>query len=144
MSISFKNFKDSIIKSFKTAKGSHYDVYGTTTIRNKSYHPEHGEKDVGIQPQSDITVYVKPDHANHFGSIFQGVQALDRRIILDHKTNKVTTVWHDGTKWNINRDAIYDYQSHPKIGMVPLELWNKVDDKGYKIAHFGNNITEVN
>jgi hypothetical protein len=45
---------------FITEKGSSYRITDKgTTIRTKSYHPEHGPDDVGIQPESFETMYVE-------------------------------------------------------------------------------------
>jgi hypothetical protein len=52
---------------FTTARGSTYTVNGESTQRNKSFHPEHDPRDVGLKPASRRTVYVDPEDAREIG-----------------------------------------------------------------------------
>ncbi len=122
---------------FKTSKGSTYIVNpdGTTT-RNKSYHPEHGEKDQGIQPQSEKTYYVSRDDAIKLGE-FQAQG--EGRVVAEHKDGRI------GVKYTTGRDAgkfesrtMVMPKAAPEAGLIPVESFS-----GGERVHFGNEITEV-
>lgn len=124
--------------TFKTSKGSSYEVQDDgTTIRNKSYHPEHGEKDKGIQPKSEDTFYLPIDEAQKL-SIMQAKGGAKMAIAKDGDHYAIK--YADGTNaGKIIKDTVVKTEAKPKIGLIPVEIWNK----GERV-HFGNEITEVN
>lgn len=125
------------VNGFKTEKGSVYQINddGTTT-RNKSYHPEHGQNDQGLQPSSNETFYVTEQDAEKLGE-FQvngdnkSIQkSSDGRYGVKYLSGKDTGKFESRTMTNAKRI--------PEEGLIPVELW----DDGKKV-HFGNKITEV-
>lgn len=125
-------------QEFTTAKGSTYIIHedGTTT-RNKSFHPEHGEADQGVQPRSEKTFYVSPEDADKL-SLFQ-TQGGKKSI------EPVGTDGHWGVKYLDGKDAgkfekrtVVKPSETPETGTTPVEIFN-----GGKTVHFGNPITEV-
>ena len=123
---------------FTTAKGSVYTVEedGTTT-RNKSFHPEHGEKDQGPQPKSEQTFYVNADQANALGEVqAQGGAA---RKIAQASDGRWGMQYTDGPNaGKFESRTMVDAEHTPRVGLTPVELWNEG-----KRVHFGNEITEV-
>lgn len=140
-------------KTFKTAKGSTYDVHedGTTT-RNKAARDDAGhEGDSGLKPKTSKTVYVdNPQDASSLSAA--GLQDLGpkgaRVIIRDGKASLLT--WNEReSKWGISpsgRDI--PISDTPEIGKAPLELWKPAEDvpghEAYANMHAGNAITEIN
>jgi hypothetical protein len=124
-------------KTFKTTKGSTYEVNADgTTTRNKSFHPEHGRKDVGPQPKSDKTFYVTLDEAQALGE-FQTTGAGKQLARLPD--GRWGVKYTDGPgKGKFERRTLVKPKSDPAVGLLPVEIWNK----GTKV-HFGNKITEV-
>jgi hypothetical protein len=131
------------IVGFTTAKGSTYTVRDNRTIRNKSFHPEHGAQDIGIKPQSQATYYVSPEDAIKLGEIqTQGPEkTLTRWLGADGK-------YHIGLRYEEGPDAgkvekrtVVSYDTVPSIGETPIEIWNS--GKGSKNVHFGNEITAL-
>ena len=125
------------VTGFKTAKGSTYSITESgTTIRNKAARPEHpGE--VGIQPESEVTIYVSADDAVKLGE-FQA-QGGPKKAIAKRQDGTY------GVKYLEGKDAgkfesrtLVKPLDGPAVGATPVELW-----KGGKVVHFGNEIVEV-
>jgi len=125
------------VKTFKTAKGSTYEVHedGATT-RNKSFHPEHGEADQGPQPRSEQTFYVTPQDAQKLGE-FQTRGA--RKAIVFDGENAGVKYLEGKSSGKVEKRTWVSAETEPKMGMIPVELWN-----GGEKAHFGNEISEIN
>jgi len=130
-------FSDAPATGFKTSKGSTYTVNedGTTT-RNKSYHPEHGAKDQGLQPKSEKTIYLSKEDANKL-SEFQTIgEGKAMQPLGDGRWGIKYTSGKDQGKFE--RRTVVTPQESPAAGLTPVEVW-----QGGKRVHFGNSITEV-
>lgn len=138
-------------RSFTTSKGSTYEVHedGTTT-RNKSYHPEHGPKDVGLKARSAKTIYVDSAEAssNLSGAGLSGVGPKGFRLVM--RDGKATLVWENQNgQWGASastRDI--PFSTEPGVGKYPVEMWSPKDDvpghaEAYSNQHAGNAITEI-
>jgi hypothetical protein len=132
--------KPATLAGFTTSKGSTYQLHenGTTT-RNKSYHPEHGVKDQGVQPQSEATFYVSSADAMKLGEI----QALGGPARILAQPTSVTGHW--GVKYlegpsagKFERRTVVKVETEPAVGLTPVEIF-----KGGARVHFGNEITSI-
>lgn len=143
-------------EGFTTAKGSTYDLMpkrvqgvrvGAATQRTKSYHPEHGEKDVGLKEPSVATVYVVDDGAKRIAmhgaiSVPSALIANDGYLMLVEQNEK-------GGDWGItkfDRENPVPYSLAPAVGASPIELWNAGMIKGmlgFGKWHPGNKIVSV-
>lgn len=122
--------------TFKTAKGSVYQVSGTTTTRNKAARSDVGhEGDSGPKEPSERTFYVDDAGADAL-SLFQTRGG--KKSIQVGKGQ--AGVRHEGGKdaGKIERRTVTKIHDAPAVGLTPVELW-----KGGHVAHFGNKITEV-
>lgn len=124
-------FKEWLSESvvFQTKQGSTYVFDKQKTIRNKSVHQFHDLSDHGLKEQSFITVFIKFDFAREVG-MWQTSSA-KKRIILDTINNKVILISFNEKQNEFGRDRnISDssYWLEPKIGLCPLELFQK-DEK---------------
>ena len=123
-----------------TAKGSVYGVYPDgSTVRFKSYHPEHGIKDQGLKPRSEITVYVTMDQANHWSlmqashpdGVSMALKPVERGFWgIQYTAGPGKGRWAKGT--------IFQPKLKPRRGLLPVELW-----KFGSVVHFGNTITKI-
>lgn len=142
----------SAVKTFKTAKGSTYELHedGTTT-RDKVARSDAGhEGDEGVKPRSAKTVYVDtPEQASSLSAAgLKGLGEKGARVILkDGKASLLT--WNEKAgKWGRSSNG-KDIPVHdtPAVGRAPLELWKSTDDvpghEAYSNMHAGNAITEV-
>lgn len=123
---------------FTTSKGSTYKVQNDrTTIRNKSFHPEHGKEDVGIQPRSESTFYIDPKDAKKLGEI-QTINDKSRVIekLQDGRYGIKYLEGKDSGKFESR--TVVKTQDVPREGLIPVELF----DNGKRV-HFGNEITKV-
>jgi murein DD-endopeptidase MepM/ murein hydrolase activator NlpD len=124
---------------FRTAKGSTYTVTPNgTTIRDKAPRPEHPGQQ-GIQPESETTIYVRPEHIDRLADI-QLRGSGTRRIVFDGPHDRVA-VFHDNPGQGvrgITKDSITPFSRNPQVGWHPVEIWGD----GRKV-HFGNEITDV-
>lgn len=124
--------------SFKTAKGSTYDVEtdGTTT-RNKAARPEH-PGDEGPQPRSERTVYVTKEHANLLGEI-QAIGGTGKRQIHTTDDGRIGVAYTSGPDiGKFERRTLVPFETAPAVGRIPVELW-----EGGRRVHFGNEIVEI-
>ena len=127
---------------FTTSQGSIYRVEGHTTQREKSLHKLHDVKDVGIQPKSELTVYVSPNFATEVGR-WNTLSSRNKQIRLEG--DQIMLLSDAGTG-KLGRDVlVYDptFTLTPEVGKSPLELWDKNEMGHYKGNHAGNVITEV-
>jgi len=140
--------------TFKTEKGSVYQVKGNATQRNKSPHQglEH-EGDEGLKEQSVLTVYVEPEIAQEYGAA-QSLSDKSFRIFVHPETKTIAHLSKpraDSDKYGMNKSTLTTYSENPEIGLSPIELWRpdtetfKQDKKGkyFKKYHAGNKITEI-
>lgn len=126
------------IKTFTTEKGSSYEVNedGTTT-RNKAYRPEHGEKEQGIQPQSEKTWYLSKEDADKLGE-FQTQGAGSKRVI-EFPDGRLGVMYETGKNaGKVEARTVVTPELSPKEGLIPVESF-----EGGKKVHFGNKIKEV-
>lgn len=123
---------------FTTAKGSTYEVQPDgTTVRNKSFHPEHGEADQGLQPKSDATFYVTPEQADALGE-FQ-TKGGPAKVIARRPDGSWGVQYTEGKDaGKFERRTIVQPQTTAAKGLLPVETF----DGGQRV-HFGNEITEV-
>lgn len=143
--------------TFKTKQGSTYIFEKQKTIRNKSVHQFHDLEDHGLKDPSFITVFIEPEFAREVG-MWQTSNA-KKRIILDTINNKVLLISFNEKRNQYGLDRIISDSSYwlqPKIGLCPLELFQK-DEKLHsnppgwmkpnflvcKGSHPGNNIIEI-
>ena len=141
-----KNIAIKPVLTFKTSRGSQYwmDKRGRSQ-RYKSYHPEHGYADQGMQ---DIFQYV----------IFVDDQDASRLASATFKYNKWTMFIRKGQVGIISftSDKRYklvsgpfDYSDQPAIGFAPIEFQQQEYSssiRSYVIKsriHIGNRITAV-
>lgn len=125
------------VETFETEKGSTYQVNedGSTT-RNKAYRPEHGEKEQGIQPNSEKTWYVSKEDADKL-SLFQTSGSGKRLIEFDD--GRLGIMYETGKDaGKVEARTIIIPQSTPAEGLLPVESW-----EGGKKIHFGNKITKI-
>jgi hypothetical protein len=125
--------------TFTTAKGSTYAVHpdGTTT-RNKSFHPEHGAADQGLQPRSDATIYITKEEVKRLGGRFQAQGGATREIVPlgDGRWGMRYVDGKDAGKFE--RDTVVTPKLGPEPGLTPVEMF-----QGGRRVHFGNEITQV-
>jgi N12 class adenine-specific DNA methylase len=129
---------------FRTSRGSTYVLHGdATTTRNKAYRPEHGAADQGLQPRSQLTVFLSP----HEAQALAPPQGAPWTIVAHGDgTVSLATRGADGG-WGIApSQRQIRYATVPQPGMIPLELWDEQTIDGHRAfrrAHFGNDITDV-
>lgn len=124
--------------SFQTEKGSTYTVNedGTTT-RNKSFRPEHGKSEKGIQRTSEKTYYISSEDAQKLGE-FQ--TSGPGKQIVELPDGSLGVMYTEGiNKGKIESRTVIKPSNEPSEGSIPLELW-----EGGEKAHFGNKITKIN
>jgi len=143
-------------EGFTTAKGSTYEVMpkrvqgvrvGAATQRTKSYHPGHGEKDVGLKEASVATVYVADEGAKRIG--MHGTMSSPSALVA--KDGYVSLVERDERtgRWGItkfDRENPIPYSLSPAVGVAPIELWGAGMINGmlgFTKWHPGNKIVSV-
>lgn len=120
---------------FSTAKGSIYEVRGSSTTRNKAARPEH-PGDEGPQAASEVTFYVDPTALQQLGE-FQAQGTAGKRIVV--KEGYAAIEYTDGVDaGKVERRTIVRVSTDPAVGLHPVELW-----AGGKTVHFGNQITSL-
>lgn len=126
-------------KIFKTAKGSVYTLYEDgSTVRDKSYHPEHGKEDVGVKEKSEKTFFIRPEDSRNLDVInAQGLPGTP--IIAELEPGKIAVKYTDGKYAGkfVRGTETKTFES-PEIGLSPFEIW-----QGGRKYHLGNKITEV-
>jgi hypothetical protein len=125
------------ITSFKTAKGSTYEVgVSGVTTRNKAFRAEHGAAEQGPQPTSERTFYVTKDQANLLGEFQLGGP---KREIAELAPGKWGIRYLEGKDiGKFERRTIVEVTDEPQVGMIPIELW-----KSGRQVHFGNEIVSI-
>lgn len=155
----------SAVASFKTEKGSTYQVNGRSTTRNKSDHTQQGHDatDVGEKEPSLVTVYFDRSAAKASLSA-AGVQNVSKsRVVLDENNKRAYLfTWNEAAgKWGLTagmRDGV-PYETEPRVGLSPLEVWKETSPEDSPIGaieqdkrsglrsfsgmHEGNKIVEV-
>lgn len=124
------------VVSFKTEKGSVYQVNGASTTRNKAARADVGhEGDAGLKPPSERTFYV--DEAGALSlSEFQ-TQGGKKSIVV--RGQQAAVRYDEGpTAGKLERRTLTEIHDRPAVGLTPVELWN-----GGREVHFGNRITEI-
>lgn len=128
--------------SFKTSKGSEYDVNddGTTT-RNKAARIDVGhEGDSGLKEPSSKTFYVTKEDLSKLDLVqADGFADGVRPVIADIGDGKIAVGIRGGKDEGkyVGRTVV-QYKTDPAVGLFPLEIWNNGGRH-----HFGNEITEV-
>jgi 2'-5' RNA ligase len=133
------------VAGFTTAKGSTYVVNGDSTTRTKTLHQGHDPKDVGEKPPSSRTVYVDPKFATEVG-MWNTLSSTRKRVILGQDGKVVLVSASDPASNRQGRDPIVNdssYSTTPKVGLAPLELFNKTKEGHYSGNHPGNEITKI-
>lgn len=126
--------------TFKTSKGSTYEVQADgTTIRNKAARPEHpGEE--GIQSQSKSTFYVSGEDSVHLSEVQAKGGAGAKTIEILPDGRRAGVKYLDGpSKGQFEGRTVVPIQREPALGLTPVETFG-----ADKTVHFGNEITEVN
>ena len=137
--------------TFQTSQGSVYTLSGNQTTRLKSLHAFHDKGDVGLKRKSDLTVYIDPELAREIG--MWGTSSFEkRRIVLANGKVHLLSLNPKSNEHGLDR-LIHnpDYTTEPKIGLAPLELWdrdtfpwkwNKPGLLVFKASHPGNPIVK--
>lgn len=128
-----------VAKIFKTAKGSLYTLYEDgSTVRDKSYHPEHGKEDVGIKEKSEKTFFIRPEDSRNIDIInAQGLPGTP--IVAELEPGKIAVKYIDGKyAGKFVSGTVTKTFDTPEVGLSPFEIW-----KGGRRYHLGNKITEV-
>jgi len=137
-----KRVGQSLIKGFKTKKGSTYEVKeGNTTVRDKAARPEHpGES--GIQPQSVKTIYMPRSELEKFGGVHQNPDIPTEFIPTGSDTAalRLTEDWGPLKAGEILPETEVKFTLDPEVGLNPVEI---LDFRSPRGIHFGNEITEV-
>lgn len=146
------------LSGFKTAKGSTYivgpSVFGKdlmSTMRYKTKHPGHPDKDIGWRKTpSQVTLFIPEEKAKEIGR-WQSLQAESKRIYVTDKEVLLTS--NNLLTGKRGLDGRIPFSKNFKTGTAPLELDNfasdqKLDKYGlsdgwFKGNHPGNSITEV-
>lgn len=130
----------STVKTFKTSKGSTYEVHADgTTTRTKAARPEH-PGDSGLKDRSARTVYVDTNAAGELSLISTQGGAKKRIQFLKMKSGeeRVGVRYLDGKDaGGFEKRTVVSFETKPRVGLHPVELW--ADGS----VHFGNPITEV-
>lgn len=133
------------IVSFKTAKGSVYQVNADgTTVRTKAARPEH-PGDSGLKDVSARTIYVAP------GDVTPLSMGLGKgsRYHFDDKTSTLWVVMYNEAAGKMGATPSMSnipFTTTPAIGYTPIEVWDPVvrhNTLVYRVSHMGNPITEV-
>lgn len=121
-----------------TSKGSTYELFpDNTTVRNKSFHPEHGAGDVGVKQRSERTYFVSKDDAVKLAEI--QAQGGVKRVVAELSDGRIGVKYLEGgSAGKFEARTVVAPKQKPEIGDVPVELWD-----GGANVHFGNKITEV-
>ncbi len=125
---------------YQTSKGSWYQVYPDgTTIRTKSFHPEHGVKDQGLQPRSQATVYLPREEANKL-SLMQATMPDGVAVAfqLVHKPYWGVRFVEGPNSGKAVRSSMVQPSSKPKRDWLPVEVWHDG-----RVVHFGNEIIRI-
>lgn len=122
-------------RGFRTAKGSVYNIEGTSTVRDKAPRPEHpGEQ--GVQPKSERTFYVPLREAEKLAPI-QAKGPQKYRLVTEQRNGETFAAirQEDG---KILKGTEIKVSDVPKLGDIPVEIFRKG-----RFAHFGNEITQL-
>lgn len=128
--------------SFKTSKGSVYDVFDdSTTVRNRA---ERGDSEsVGIQPRSGKTIYMTKEGVDQLGSLFQNTEIPVQFVPVDGgKAKLVYTQDYGPKKAGMDASPEVPYTLDPEVGLHPVEILDSRNTNRRNI-HFGNDITVV-
>lgn len=146
-----KRLRDATDLTFKTARGSSYQVHADgTTTRNKAARDDAGhEGDSGSKPRTAKTVYVDGNAADLSAAGLSNLGEKGARVVL--KDGKATLLtWNDHAgRWGASPSGRnIPFYSEPAVGRFPLELWKPASDapagyEGYRGMHAGNQITEI-
>jgi len=128
--------------TFKTSKGSVYDVFDdSTTVRNRA---ERGDSEsVGIQPRSGKTIYMTREGVDELGSLFQNTEIPVQFVpVKGDKAKLVYTQDYGPKKAGMDASSEVPYTLDPEIGLHPVEILDSRNTNRRNI-HFGNDITVV-
>ena len=128
--------------SFKTSKGSVYDVFDdSTTVRNRA---ERGDSEsVGIQPRSGKTIYMTREGVDQLGPLFQNTEIPVQFVPVEgRKAKLVYTQDYGPKKAGMDASPEVPYTLDPEVGLHPVEILDSRNTNRRNI-HFGNDITVV-
>jgi len=128
--------------SFKTSKGSVYDVFDdSTTVRNRA---ERGDSEsVGIQPRSGKTIYMTREGVDELGPLFQNTEIPVQFVPVEGgKAKLVHTQDYGPKKAGMDASPEVPYTLDPEVGLHPVEILDSRNTNRRNI-HFGNDITVV-
>ena len=128
--------------TFKTSKGSVYDVFDdSTTVRNRA---ERGDSEsVGIQPRSGKTIYMTREGVDELGPLFQNTEIPVQFVPVEGgKAKLVYTQDYGPKKAGMDASLEVPYTLDPEVGLHPVEILDSRNTNRRNI-HFGNDITVV-
>ncbi len=128
--------------TFKTSKGSVYDVFDdSTTVRNRA---ERGDSEsVGIQPRSGKTIYMTREGVDELGPLFQNTEIPVQFVPVEGgKAKLVYTQDYGPKKAGMDASPEVPYTLDPEVGLHPVEILDSRNTNRRNI-HFGNDITVV-
>ena len=128
--------------TFKTSKGSVYDVFDdSTTVRNRA---ERGDSEsVGIQPRSGKTIYMTREGIDELGPLFQNTEIPVQFVPVEgDKAKLVYTRDYGPRKAGMDASPEVPYTLDPEVGLHPVEILDSKNTNSRNI-HFGNDITVV-
>lgn len=127
------------VGTFQTRRGSTYAHLGdASTVRNRIG----SDGNYTVQPKSVKTIFMDPTHLDQFGGIHQNPD-----IPTEFKpTGPNTASLHYTAPYGPRKagekvpGTEFPFQTKPKLGMAPVEIWNPTHPKG---IHFGNEIIHM-
>jgi hypothetical protein len=141
-----KKVGQSLIKGFKTGRGSTYKVEeGSRTTRERA--PDEVGGKVVTQPTSGKTIYMSYDDMENFGLKFQkGEPGLYQFVPIEGKKGKAHLIFAKDSGANKKGDPVpnteVSFTTEPKVGDHPVEIYESTNNNRVSI-HFGSEITEV-
>jgi hypothetical protein len=141
-----KKVGQSLIKGFKTGRGSTYKVEeGSRTTRERA--PDEVGGEVVTQPTSGKTIYMSYDDMENFGLKFQkGEPGLYQFVPIEGKKGKAHLIFAKDSGANKKGDPVpnteVSFTTEPKVGDHPVEIYESTNNNRVSI-HFGSEITEV-
>ncbi len=141
-----KKVGQSLIKGFKTGRGSTYKVEeGSRTTRERA--PDEVGGEVVTQPTSGKTIYMSYDDMENFGLKFQkGEPGLYQFVPIEGKKGKAHLIFAKDSGSNKKGDPVpnteVSFTTEPKVGDHPVEIYESTNNNKVSI-HFGSEITEV-
>jgi hypothetical protein len=151
-----KKGTDNIESVFRTQRpnqpegvGSTYAHFSdATTIRNRSG-AGHKDKTTGIQSPSGRTIFMNPKDIDRVAGIFQNPELSTSfmPVMENGKPTGQVALMHDEDYGPKKAGTVIHqapYETKPKVGLAPVEIWDSRSPVGSTgNIHFGNKISEV-